>query len=140
MAPARQPLTSAAQRRCSWLVTESCSGGPTGEQNDLFKQRDFVGDNEITIYFVRSTVPPNNGCATHPSGKPGAVVAQVASQWTLGHEVGHVLGLGHVDSAGACMLNRLMTGCGTGLINVNPPQLVSSEISTMDSSSYTSNI
>ena len=58
-----------------------------------FANRDGAGGNDVVVYFVRSTVPPFNGCAAHPAGRPGAVVARGASQWTLAHEVGHVLGL-----------------------------------------------
>src|SRR2546422_11452898 len=33
--------------------------------------------------------PPLNGCASHPAGKPGAVVVKTASPWTFAHEQGH---------------------------------------------------
>jgi hypothetical protein len=108
------------------------SGSTTTEQNQLFGNRNNVGVNDVVIYFVRSTVPPSNGCAAHPAGRPGAVVAQGATQWTLAHEVGHVLGLGHVNDN-----NRLMTGNGTGNITNPPPDLVQSEVQTMDGSNLT---
>jgi hypothetical protein len=107
-------------------------GSTTAEQNQLFANRNFVGANEVVVYFVRSTVPPFNGCAAFPAGRPGAVVAQGATQWTLGHEVGHVLGLFHVNDN-----NRLMTGNGTGNITNPPPDLVASEVSTMLASNLT---
>ncbi|HEY9631344.1 MAG TPA: hypothetical protein V6C84_28980 [Coleofasciculaceae cyanobacterium] len=107
-------------------------GVSTAEQTQLFANRNSVGANEVVVYFVRSTVPPFNGCAAHPSGRPGAVVAQGASQWTLGHEVGHVLGLRHVDDN-----NRLMTGNGTGNITNPPPDFVGTEVSTMTGSVLT---
>src|SRR5213078_1900378 len=47
----------------------SCSGSTTSEQNHLFGNRDDVQANDITVYFVRTTVPAFNGCATHPSGQ-----------------------------------------------------------------------
>jgi len=84
------------------------------------------------VYFVRSTVPPFNGCAAFPAGRPGAVVAQVATVWTLGHEVGHVLGLNHVNDN-----NRLMTGNGTSNITNLPPDLISTEVITMRASNLT---
>jgi hypothetical protein len=102
------------------------SGSTTAEQVDLFSHRNFVGTNQVTVYFVRSTVPAYNGCAAHPAGRPGAVVATIASRWTMGHEVGHVLNLSHVTSS-----DRLMYGGGTWGITNPPPDLVSSEISTM---------
>ena len=87
------------------------------------------------VYFVRSTVPPFNGCAAHPAGQPGAVVVQGATQWTLAHEVGHVLGLPHVDNN-----DRLMTGNGTANITNPPPDLTTSEVSTMAASPFTINL
>lgn len=111
------------------------AGSTTAEQNELFGHRNFVGANEVTIYFVRSTIPSYNGCAAHPSGRPGAVVARIASRYTLGHEVGHVLNLWHVNDT-----NRLMTGGGTWGITNPPPDLVSSEITTMRASALTRTI
>ena len=110
-------------------------GESTDEQNDLFEHRNNAGDDDVVVYFVRSTVPPFNGCAAHPDNRPGAVIAQGATQWTTAHEVGHVLGLFHVDDN-----DRLMTGNGTGNITHPPPDLVDSEVTTMLNSDFTQNI
>lgn len=110
-------------------------GSTTSEQNSLFNNRDFVGSKDLVVYYVRSTVPGYNGCAAHPSGKPGSVVVRSASRWTLGHEFGHVLGLNHVNNN-----DRLMTGNGTFNITNPPPNLTSSESSTMRNSSLSTNI
>ena len=107
-------------------------GVTTAEQNQLFGNRNNAGANDVVVYFVRSTVPPFNGCAAHPAGRPSAVVAQGATQWTLAHEVGHVLGLRHVNDN-----NRLMTGNGTGNITNPPPDLDGTEVSTMLASAFT---
>jgi hypothetical protein len=101
-------------------------GNTTTEQNQLFANRNNVGANDVVAYFVRSTVPPFNGCAAHPAGRPGAVIAQGATQWTMGHEIGHVLGLFHVNDN-----DRLMTGNGTANITNPPPDLIASEVTTM---------
>jgi Putative peptidoglycan binding domain len=106
----------------------------TDEQQRLFANRRNVGANDIAIYFVRSTTDAVNGCAAHPPGLPSAVVTSIASQWTLGHEVGHVLGLFHVDNN-----DRLMTGNGTKNITNPPPDLIGTEVSTMDASVLTIN-
>jgi len=113
-------------------VAGCTSGSTTAEQDQLFSNRNNVGADDVVAYFVRSTVPPLNGCAAHPSGRPGAVVASIASQWTLAHEIGHVLGLSHVTDN-----NRLMTGGGTSNITNPPPDLVPSEASSMQTSRLT---
>jgi hypothetical protein len=110
-------------------------GATTAEQNLLFNNRNSAGANDIVVYFVRSTVPPFNGCAAHPAGRPGAVVVQTATQWTFAHEVGHVLGLFHVNNN-----DRLMTGNGTANITNPPPDLVASETTTMTNSALTANV
>jgi Matrixin len=116
-------------------IGECRRGVTTAEQGQLFANRNNVGNNDIVVYFVRSTIPPTNGCAAHPAERPGAVVAQGATQWTLAHEVGHVLGLNHVDDN-----NRLMTRNGTGNITNPPPDLVNDEVRTMDTSPLTVNL
>ncbi|WP_207550265.1 MULTISPECIES: FG-GAP repeat domain-containing protein [Parafrankia] len=107
-------------------------GVTTTEQNQLFNNRNNAGPLDVVVYFVRSTVPPYNGCASHPAGRPGAVVAQGATEWTLAHEVGHVLTLRHVDDN-----NRLMTGNGTANITNPPPDLVATEVNSMRASRLT---
>jgi len=90
------------------LDVGTCAANTTNEQNTLFANRNNAWGTDLVIYFVRSTVPPLNGCASFPVGQPGSVVAQVASLWTLGHEVGHNLGLNHINDS-----DRLMTGNDT---------------------------
>ena len=107
-------------------------GSTTTEQTQLFSHRNSAGAKDIVVYFVRSTVPPFNGCASHPAGRPGAVVASGASQWTMAHEVGHVLGIHHVNDS-----NRLMTGGGTDNITNPPPDIIASESATMLGSALT---
>ncbi|TDE92445.1 hypothetical protein EXU48_12810 [Occultella glacieicola] len=108
------------------------TGVTTAEQNTLFANRNSALASDVVVYFVRSTVPPLNGCAAHPPGRPGAVVARGATRWTLGHEVGHVLGLAHVDPT-----DRLMTGGGTSNITNPPPDLTAAETATMFTSPFT---
>ncbi len=111
----------------------SCTlGSVTAEQTQLFANRNNAWGSDVVVYFVRSTVPVFNGCASHPAGRPGAVVAQIATVWTLAHEVGHVLGLNHVNDS-----NRLMTGNGTSNITNSPPDLVSVEVNSMRTSTLT---
>jgi len=126
------------------LNVGACRGTPTAAQNQLFGNRNNAGANDVVVYFIRSTIPPSNGCATFPAGRPGAVVVQGASTWTLAHEVGHVLGLRHVDdpappnpAAPPALLDRLMTGRGTFNITNPPPDLIGSEVTTMRDSDLT---
>ncbi len=133
------------------LNVGSCPRGATtattAGQNQLFGNRNNAGANDIVVYFVRSVLGTGgtlNGCSAHPPGSPGAVVAQGATTWTMAHEVGHVLGLSHVDdppppnpSAPPALLDRLMTGRGTGNITNPPPDLVANEVTTMRDSGLT---
>ena len=110
-------------------------GNTTAEQQQLFANRNNVAANDVACYFVRSTVPALNGCAAFPPGRPSVAVVSTASRWTLGHEVGHVLGLGHVNNN-----DRLMTGNGTFNITNPPPDLIASEVNTMNASPFTQDI
>jgi hypothetical protein len=104
----------------------------TAEQAQLFGNRNNAGPKDVVAYLVRSLVPPANGCAVSAANAPACAVAQGATQWTMGHEVGHLLGLRHVNDN-----NRLMTGNGTANITNPPPDLVASEVITMRASTLT---
>jgi hypothetical protein len=133
-------------------VGQCMPGQTTNEQNQLFNNRNFVGANDIVVYFVRGVFQNGtnalNGCAAHPGGRPGAVISSGATQWTLAHEVCHVLGLNHVET-GICPINRnppqpqlclsdrLMTCCGTATITNPPPDLTNTEVQQMLNSNLT---
>jgi hypothetical protein len=123
------------------VAVGGCSGKTTPQQNTLFGNRNGVGANDVVAYFVTATVPSLNGCATHPGGRDGAVVATIASRFTLAHEIGHVLGLNHTagEVCGAGVTpTALMTGCGTGLLTGTPPPTISAaEAATMHGSGLT---
>ncbi len=118
----------------------ACQGDTTADQNALFANRKGAADDDVVVYWVEGTQPALNGCASHPVGQPGAVIADVASLWTLAHEVGHVLGLGHIagekNAGGVCVTpdpTRLMTGCSTSAIT-GTPTVSGDEIALMQSS------
>jgi hypothetical protein len=125
------------------VVANCPTGSTTADQNQLFGNRSGAAATDLVIYLVRSTVPALNGCASHPNGQPGAVVAKIASAWTMAHETGHVLGLSHItgekNAQQQCVTpdyTRLMTGCSTSRIT-GTPTVDSGEISTMQASSST---
>lgn len=131
-------------------VAECDGAGVSAEQMQLFG---FDGGvpagqraDDAVVYFVRTATTTSggtlNGCATFPPGRPGVVITSVASQWTLAHEVGHMLGLSHIGGENTncpaatprcCSTpdrTRLMTGCSTSKI-VGTPTLDAGERATM---------
>jgi hypothetical protein len=106
-------------------VARSCSGtSVTSEQRDLFALASGLDARDIAVFMVDSTDRAVDGCAQHPSSRPGALVTRFCSKWTLAHELGHLLGLPHVPGP----KTRLMFNAGAvaGL-----PVLVESEIATI---------
>ena len=112
-------------------VGKCLMGTVTEEQRELFTHRDNADERDIVVYFIRQTNPPLAGCAAHPNGRPGAVVANMATPWTLAHEIGHVLGLDHVPTR-----NPLMVA-STSQITVSPPDLSAEEREDMYDSDLT---
>jgi hypothetical protein len=100
---------------------------PTDDQSALFGFRGEAEPDELVVYFVRTLVPAMNGCATHPPDQPGAIVASsLANEWTLAHQIGHVLGLPHVDG-----VDRLMTGRRTDTIEADIPEVTPGEVAAI---------
>jgi hypothetical protein len=109
------------------LMVGDREDGPSADQADLFNLRGDAGERDIVVYFVRTLVPAAAGCAIHPPGKPGVVISSsMASEWTLAHQIGHVLGLEHVDAT-----DSLMTRRSTASLTNLPPDLSDAEVATM---------
>src|SRR5262245_52504513 len=115
---------------CPGNINQLCCPFPCPTNNlnpehiDLFRNRNNAAADEIVIYLVRSTNPGLNGCCAHPPGRPGVVVTAQASQWTMAHEMAHVLGVPHVagEPCGSPVFvpTRLMTACGTNRLQNVP--------------------
>jgi hypothetical protein len=66
---------------------------------DLLTERTRKAPSDVVVVIlVESTSPDVFGCAKHPRGSPTALVTNGASRWTVAHEIGHVLGLEHVEN------------------------------------------
>ena len=111
-------------------VGRCAQGELTVDQRRLFIRREGVPPGDVVVYFMRALVPDMNGCASHPDDQPGALIAATATRWTLAHELGHVLGLGHVEQR-----ERLMTGWGKEGFGAAAPLLTPGEIALLRTSS-----
>jgi hypothetical protein len=103
------------------------------EVTALFNNRNNVRGNDLVVYFVRRTTGGLGGCCVHPPGRPGCVVTEIANEWVMAHEVGHVLGLAHVADTERLMFRSF----GPGLPPNPPPDLTPAEVTTMFASALT---
>jgi hypothetical protein len=101
----------------------------TGDVADLFRHRHLATTDDIVIYFVRSTNPASAGCAKYPGERAGAVVTRGAGMFVTAHEVGHILGLRHVDNR-----DRLMNPSDD--FTNPPPNLSNGEIVRMQTNRF----
>jgi len=124
--PALVPLQNLNVGACNMGTT-------TADQNALFQNRNNLGANDLVVYLASALIGGSGnfvGCAAFPAGRPGCVIVQSTARWLTAHEVGHVLGLGHITNA-----DRLMNP-NTGWTNV-PPDVVQAEFQTMLNSGFT---
>jgi hypothetical protein len=71
-------------QQCGWTLS-------TGEFNDLHARGTPAPATDVLVYFIQSFNPQLNGCGGHAVGRPACTVAATGTQWTVAHEVGHVL-------------------------------------------------
>ena len=114
----------------------NCDATPSDDQVQLSQFRDGVGANETVIYFCESVKASDGikgGCASHPQGVPMVVISSRSSFiYTMAHEVGHLLGLGHCNDR---YRHRLMNSSGP-LLPPPPVKITVSEIRKMRQSPY----
>ena len=112
-----------------WIAPFSST---TPEQSTLFFNRANVPADELVIYVCRTLTSPDGstiGCASHPHGWPGCVIERTVTRFVASHEIGHLLGLGHVNDA-----DRLMNP-DDGWTNL-PPDLLANEGHRMRGSGF----
>jgi len=103
------------------------------EETALFALGRANCSSNFIIYFVRSNSLGLRGCSAFPAGQPGVTVADIATQYTFAHEIGHVLHLPHDARP-----SDLMTGAGTGTLPANPANvdLFSDQCQRIDGSGF----
>jgi hypothetical protein len=110
-------------------------GQPTADHNTLFKNRNGAAANDVVIYIAQTLIGGTGnfvGCATFPNGEPGCIIVQSNARWLAAHEVGHVLGLTHINQSDSLMFPNI------GWTNL-PPDISATEYTTMLNSSFSVN-
>jgi Beta/Gamma crystallin/Metallo-peptidase family M12B Reprolysin-like len=114
------------------VTQPTCNMGqtPTVEEDQLFELERDHAPADIVVYYVRSTSLGLAGCAAFPANRPGVLVTDGASPWTMAHEIGHVLGLAHVGG------NNNLMFTPTANITANPPVLTNTQLTTARASAF----
>ena len=84
-----------------------------------------LNSNDIAVYVVPKFAMNLAGCAAHPNRKePGLIVAiKRSTQWTLAHELGHVLSLFHKERRSRKRSKSELMSVPTSEINTSRPKL-----------------
>ena len=82
--PGDQTRLEQVDQECDWNLS-------TGEFDDLHARGTPAPHTDVLVYFIQSFNPQLNGCGGHAPGRPACTVAASGTQWTVAHEVGHVL-------------------------------------------------
>jgi Putative peptidoglycan binding domain len=80
-----EALFDQIDQECNWVLDD-------GEIARLHRLGTPAPRTDVLVYFVRTFSDPNLlGCGGHGGGRPACTVAAAGSQWSMAHEVGHVL-------------------------------------------------
>jgi len=110
---------------------------PLPEEASLYEiGRRFFPDSAVAFYtnFWGTT----SGCYSHPAG-PGVTITWAGCKWTLSHEIGHMLGLGHWRDPGIEMDPYPVTNVmhfDPNAITNDPPDITDAQFATILASPY----
>jgi len=98
-----------------------------------------VGPFDIRVYYVNRLVQTDgstlNGCAGHAPTRAAVAVAATGSQWTMAHELGHVLlGSGYRPVHEGSTTNLMHSP--TTSITADPPTLTAAQLTAIRASAY----
>jgi len=80
-----EALFDQIDQECNWVIDD-------GEIARLHRLGAPAPRTDVLVYFVRAFSDANLlGCGGHGGGRPACTVAAAGSQWSMAHEVGHVL-------------------------------------------------
>ena len=120
--------------QCKWDAVSD-------EQNVLYGMGDVqtVTPTDVLVYYVNGIREPDGntlaGCAGHAPGRPCVAVSAVGSQWTLAHELAHVLLGSSFTPVHATQSTNLMYSPTAG-ITANPPGLTDAQLTAIRASRY----
>ena len=85
LSPDQEARFTVVRQNCEWVMDR-------GEFAELHKLGTPVPSTDIAVFIVNEFQEHgNDGCAGHAAGLPACAVTHNCMQWTVAHEVGHVL-------------------------------------------------
>ena len=140
-------LTAAEQTMFEDVNVGECNLNKSGLSSEMTasinRGLDGVGANEIVVFIAKKITDNNgkeiNGCAEqNASNRAITVVSSVGTQWTMGHEICHVLLEGFdVGNGGHELTDKgNLMFAPTASITANPPSLNTSQLTTIRASRY----
>lgn len=82
--PGDQTRLEQVDQECNWDLS-------SGEFDELHARGTPAPSRDVLVYFIQSFNPQLNGCGGHAPNRPACTVAATGTQWTVAHELCHVL-------------------------------------------------